>query len=97
MTHNEHLHLSGVDASEREREDRVVAHLRQHGVFGGARMPAPEDADQGTRPTLRRWRVPMIAAAAAVVLGVLSVIADRTRRAEPPVVTAEAPQLLIWY
>jgi anti-sigma-K factor RskA len=97
MKQSEQLHLSGADASEREREDRVVAHLRRHGAFGGVNVPAPGDANQGTRPALRRWRVPMIAAAAAVVLGVLSVIADRSRRAEPPVVTAEAPQLLIWY
>jgi hypothetical protein len=73
---------------DRVREDRVVAHLRAHGLLGG----------QAVRDVARpRWRGPVIAAAAAVVIGVLSLIADRTLRSPAPSEPNQDPTLLIWY
>jgi len=74
---------------DREREDRVVAHLRTHGLLGA-------EANRERR-TPQRWRAPVIAAAAVLVLAVLSVIADRTLRPVPPSEPAATPTLLVWY
>jgi len=73
---------------DREREDRVVAHLKSRGLLGG----------QAVRAVARsRWRVPVIAAAAVVVIGVLSLIVDRTLRSPAPSDPDQTPTLLIWY
>jgi hypothetical protein len=74
---------------DREREDRVVAHLRAHGLLGA-------EANRERR-TPQRWRAPVIAAAAVLVLAVLSVIADRRFKPAPPSEPAVTPTLLVWY
>jgi hypothetical protein len=88
-----HIHYSDDARGDSAREDRVVEHLRSHGVFGATPVAVHRRAPAG-RHRLRRG---VIAAAAVLVLGVLGVVADRKLRPHVPSAPPDEPTLLIWY
>jgi hypothetical protein len=94
MTHT-HNNEAPID---RAQEDRTVEFLRSRGVFRGRAMLATVDA-AALPPRRNKWRVPVIAAAAAVLLAFITMLAERIARPPagdtPPNVAT--PRLLIWY
>ncbi|HYV99535.1 MAG TPA: hypothetical protein VE967_18905 [Gemmatimonadaceae bacterium] len=78
--------------ADRIREDRTVEFLRTHGFFAGAVQSSRKERRAA------RWRIPLIAAAAAIVIAAVSIVADRTaRQSQSHVAQPAAPKLIIWY
>lgn len=91
MKHDQH----DVD---RVREDRTVEFLRSHGMFSG-RQTAPHVATQLASRRATGWRIPLIAAAAALLFAAISLLSDHKPRSAAGERQTEKspPKLLIWY
>jgi hypothetical protein len=85
---------------DRVQEDRTVEYLRSQGVFSGRAARTSADVTPLPPPATmpNKWRVTMIAAAAAVLLAFISVLVDRPpQSADEPPAPNSTPKLLVWY
>lgn len=84
---------------DRAQEDRTVEYLRANGVFGIRAKATASEPSTAPQRIPNKWRVPIIAAAAAVLITFISAVVDFTNEPAPEVETpaTSTPRLLVWY